>query len=106
MLADEPLEGRVALQGNPEALGNAEHGQVVVGGPHATRGEDMVEAIRELSHRASDALDVIGEGHDAVQVDAEGAQLRCEPGRVLVAVLSAEDLVADDENGCCGHGAA
>src|SRR5262249_34595054 len=53
-----------------------------------------------------DDLDIIGDRDDALDVDAERAELPAEIGRVCVDHLSREDLVSDHEDAGGGHGAS
>jgi ferredoxin len=76
---------------------------VVVRRTDAARGEHEVVGLVHHAHVLGDHLDVVGDRDDALDVDAERAQLPAEIGRVGVDHLPGEDLVSDHEDAGGGH---
>ena len=61
----------MADDARPERPRHALDRDVVVGRPHAARGEHDVEGPAELGDLGGDQLDLVGDDRDAAHVDAE-----------------------------------
>ena len=91
------------LDGATEGGGHPFQGEIVVGGTDPAGGEDQVVGVGHGAHVQCDGLDLVGDGDDALHVDAQGAQLPTQIGRVGVDHLPGEDLVADHQDSRRGH---
>ena len=96
--ADAGLEIRVSCDGGPERVGDRRDRDVVVGRADAARREHVVETCRGIAHGRRDVLEIVGNHGDPPQVHAETTKLADQKRRVLFHELSAQDLVADDDD--------
>src|SRR6185295_4022041 len=82
-----------------KCLGDRIGGDIVVGGPDAAGGEDVVVSAAEGVHRRYDL--VLHVRHDAhfAKIDPDGGKALGEVADVLVLGAAGEDLIADDQQG-------
>src|SRR5438046_1497562 len=98
VLAELVGDGGVSDDFSVEPARDALHGDIVVRGADAARGEDEVVVAVELGDRGRDLVELVRDGEDAADGDAERAQLAGEKRGVGVDDLPREDLVADDDD--------
>ena len=88
-------------------------GDVVMRGPDAARGEQQIVGAAQgpvqRADRIHDAVGVVGDDADLLEVDAGGGQHLGQVVGVPLARATRQDLVTDDQDGGCGvvglHGA-
>ena len=105
VVGDEQLvQPLVAHDRHRERLGNARHGHVVVRRSDAARGEHVIKARCDPPHRLGNRRYLVGDHGNLAQRHPQAAQLRGQKRRVGIDGLAREDFVANDDQGCGGHG--
>jgi len=99
MLLQHRCEHRALDDRHSEGLRHTLHGDVVVRRTDAARGEQPVVRGSQRTDFVRDHVDVVGDHHDAPQLDPELPKRARQRLDVRLRDLAGEELVADDERG-------